>query len=314
MSRQTTDTILMVRPAAFGYNELTEGDNAFQKKIKDISVDELQKKVLSEFDGMVDSLKRHGINVLVKEDTKEPIKTDAIFPNNWISTTPDGIISIYPMFATNRRAEKRDDIIQSIAKKFQAKDVLDWSELEAESFFLEGTGSMVIDHDNHIIYSCVSQRTHPAALEKFASRLNYKAIMFECRDEKGIAIYHTNVLMCIGEDFAIVCEECFIDELEWIAVSQLLRTTGHRVITITLDQLKEFAGNMLAVRNNKGEKFLVMSQRAHDCLTKDQLKHLKQYATPITISIPTIETLGGGSVRCMMAEIFLSKSKTQNPD
>jgi len=305
MSRQTTDTVLMIRPAAFGFNELTESDNAFQKRINDLSIEEIQKRVLAEFDGMVEQLRKNGINVLVKEDTKEPAKTDAIFPNNWISTTPDGIISIYPMFAPNRRAEKRDDIIQSLTKDFQAKDVLDWSELEAESFFLEGTGSMVIDHENHIIYSCVSQRTHPAALEKFATRVSCKAIMFECRDEKGILIYHTNVLMCIGEDFAVVCEECFIDELEWIAVSQLLRTTGHRVITITLDQLKEFAGNMLAVKNNKGEKFVVMSERAHNSLTRDQIKHLKQYATPLPISIPTIETLGGGSVRCMMAEIFL---------
>ena len=245
----------MIRPAAFGFNELTAADNSFQKNIGELSFHDIQEKVLNEFDGMVSKLKENGIRVIVKDDTAEPVKTDAIFPNNWISTTPDGIISIYPMFAPNRRAEKRDDIIQGLVQEFKTKDVLDWSELEAECFFLEGTGSMVIDHENRIIYSCVSQRTHPAALEKFATRLDYKAIMFEARDEKGIPIYHTNVLLCIGEDFAIICEECFIDELEWIAVSQLLRTSGHRVITITLDQLKEFAGNMLAVKNRKMRSF-----------------------------------------------------------
>jgi hypothetical protein len=166
---------------------------------------------------------------------------------------------------------------------------------------------MVIDHENRIIYSCVSQRTHPAALEKFASRLNYKALMFEATDDRGVQIYHTNVLLCIGEDFAIACEECFTDELEWIAVSQLLRTTGHRVVTITLDQLKQFAGNMLAVKNNKDEKFLLLSERAYKCLNKQQLKHLNLYATLLPIQIPTIETLGGGSVRCMIAEIFLNR-------
>ena len=300
----------MIRPAAFGFNELTAADNSFQKKIEKLSFRDIQEKVLNEFDGMVSKLKENGIKVIVKDDTAEPVKTDAIFPNNWISTTPDGIISIYPLYAPNRRAEKRDDIIQSLAQEFIAKDVLDWSELEAECFFLEGTGSMVIDHENRIIYSCVSQRTHPAALEKFASRLDYKAIMFEARDEKGIPIYHTNVLLCIGEDFAIICEECFIDELEWIAVSQLLRTSGHRVITITLDQLKEFAGNMLAVKNSMDEKFLLLSERAFNCLNKQQLKQLKQYATLLPIPIPTIETLGGGSVRCMIAEIFLTPSSS----
>jgi len=296
----------MIRPAAFGFNELTAADNPFQKKIEDLSQMEIQKRVLDEFDGMVELLNRNGIRVIVKEDTAQPVKTDAIFPNNWISTTPDGVISIYPLFSPKRRAEKRDDIIQSLVKEFKAKDVLDWSELEAECFFLEGTGSMVIDHENRIIYSCVSQRTHPAALEKFASRLDYKALMFEARDEKGIPIYHTNVLLCIGEDFAIICEECFIDELEWIAVSQLLRTSGHRVITISLDQLKEFAGNMLAVKNNRDEKLLLLSERAFKSLNKHQLKQLKQYAALLPIPIPTVETLGGGSVRCMMAEIFLS--------
>lgn len=211
------------------------------------------------------------------------------------------------MLAINRRLEKRDDILKQLTSQFEVNGFTDWSELEAEGLFLEGTGSMVIDHDNKIIYACLSQRTHYSALEKFAHYNQYKAIAFHATDENGTPVYHSNVMLTIGSDFAVICNECFADELEWIAVSQLLRTTGHRIISISQQQVKAFAGNMLQVKNNKGESFLVMSQAAFDCLSTKQRMLLEISCSLLPVKIPTIETLGGGSARCMMAEIFLKK-------
>ena len=307
MSRQSANTVLMVRPAAFGYNEQTAADNKFQKLLPGISHKELQKKAVKEFNTMVEQLRQKGIEVLVFEDTNLPVKTDALFPNNWFNTMPNGNLSVFPMQAISRRSEKRDDILQQLSSRFEVNEFTDWSELEAEGLFLEGTGSMVIDHDNKIIYACLSQRTHYTALEKFAHYNQYKAIAFHATDENGTPVYHTNVMLTIGNDFAVICNECFADELEWIAVSQLLRTTGHRIISITQQQVKAFAGNMLQVKNNKGESFLVMSQAAFDSLSTKQRMLLEISCPLLPVKIPTIETLGGGSARCMMAEIFLMK-------
>ncbi len=307
MSHQSADTVLMVRPAAFGYNEQTAADNSFQKLLPGISLKELQEKAVKEFNTMVEQLRQKGIEVLVFEDTSLPVKTDALFPNNWFNTMPNGNLSVFPMLAINRRLEKRDDILQQLTSHYEVKGFTDWSELEAEGLFLEGTGSMVIDHDNQIIYACLSQRTHYSALEKFAHYNRYKAITFHATDENGTPVYHTNVMFTIGSDFEVICNECFADELEWIAVSQLLRTTGHRIISISQQQVKAFAGNMLQVKNNKGDSFLVMSQTAFDSLSTKQRMLLEISCTLLPVKIPTIETLGGGSARCMMAEIFLKK-------
>lgn len=307
MSHHLADTVLMVRPAAFGYNEQTAADNSFQKLLPGISLKELQKKALKEFNAMVEQLRKRSIEVLVFDDTSLPVKTDALFPNNWFNTMPNGNLSVFPMLAISRRLEKRDDILQQLTIQFEVKGFTDWSELEAEGLFLEGTGSMVIDHDNKIIYACLSQRTHYTALEKFAHYNQYKAIAFHATDENGKSIYHTNVMLTIGNDFAVICKECFTDELEWIAVSQLLRTTGHKILTISQQQVNAFAGNMLQVKNNKGESFLVMSQTAFDSLSINQRMLLEISCTLLPVNIPTIETLGGGSARCMMAEIFLKK-------
>ena len=304
---QITDTLLMVRPAAFGPNEETASTNFFQSLSGELNKQEIQQLVLSEFDNMVELLKSHDINVLVIDDTPTPIKPSAIFPNNWVSTSPEGIVSVFPMYAANRRTEKREDILKMLFEKFQVKDVQDWSEFEVEGKFLEGTGSMVIDHENKVIYSCYSPRTDVSVLEKFANANNYRAIIFFASDKNGQAVYHTNVVMTLAEDFAILCEEAIEEEWELIAIRQLLDSSGHDVIRIYKDQMHCFAGNMLQVKNNKGEKFLVMSQTAFDSLYEDQKEELSARNKLLPISIPTIERIEGGSVRCMMAEIFLEK-------
>lgn len=299
-------TILMIRPAAFGFNEETAANNYFQTK-PGISKGELQKKALIEFDNMVQTLRGHYINVLVIQDSKEPPKPDAIFPNNWLSTSPNGIVSVFPMYAPNRRIEKRDEILEQIAKDFVIRDLQDWTEYEAEGRFLEGTGSMVIDHDHKMIYACVSERTSLSVLEKYAATNNYQAIVFLATDKNGMPVYHTNVMMALGEDFCVLCEEAIEEEWELIAVRQLLESTNHAIIAITREQMHSFAGNMLPVKNSKGEKYLVLSQTAFTSLRKEQKEMLEAYATLLPVAVPTIEEVEGGSVRCMMAEIFLEK-------
>ncbi|HEU5166002.1 MAG TPA: arginine deiminase-related protein [Chitinophagaceae bacterium] len=304
---QITDTILMVRPAAFGPNGETAATNFFQSPTRKLNDQSLQQSALKEFDNMVELLQKNDINVLVIDDTPTPIKPSAIFPNNWLSTSPEGIVSVFPMYAANRRPEKRDDILKLLAEKFVVKDLQDWSEFEVEGKFLEGTGSMVIDHENKVIYTCYSPRTDVSMLEKFANANNYRAIIFLAVDKNGQPVYHTNVMMTLGEDFAILCEEAIEEEWELIAVRQLLESTAHDVIRISKEQMHAFAGNMLQVKNNNGEKFIVMSQTAFDSLNEDQKEELSARSKLLLIPIPIIEETEGGSVRCMMAEIFLSK-------
>ena len=306
LSMPLASTILMVRPAAFGFNEETAANNYFQTNPK-ISKEELQQKALTEFDNMVQTLRNHDLNVLVIEDSKEPAKPDAIFPNNWLSTSPNGIVSVFPMYAPNRRIEKRDEILEQLAQKFVIRDVQDWSEYEVEGRFLEGTGSMVIDHDHKMIYACVSERTSLSVLEKYTATNGYQAIVFLATDKNRMPVYHTNVVMTLGDGFCVLCEEAIDEEWELIAVRQLLESTNHTIIAITHDQMHCFAGNMLQVKNKSGEKFLIMSQTALKSLRKEQKQMLEAYATLLPIAIPTIEEVEGGSVRCMMAEVFLEK-------
>jgi hypothetical protein len=298
----------MVRPAAFGFNEETAANNYFQNN-PDTDKDELQKTVHAEFDNMVKAIRNHDINVVVIEDTKEPAKPDAIFPNNWLSTSPTGIVSVFPMFAPNRRIEKREEILEQIASDFIIRDLQDWSEYEAEGRFLEGTGSMIIDYENKMIYACVSERTNLSVLEKYAATNGYQAIIFLATDKNGMPLYHTNVMMALGENFCVLCEDAIEEEWELIAVRQLLESTNHAIIAITHEQMHSFAGNMLQVKNNKGEKYLIMSQTAFNSLRKEQKQMLEAYSILLPIAVPTIEKVEGGSVRCMMAEIFLEKKE-----
>jgi hypothetical protein len=307
----------MIRPAAFGFNEETAANNYFQSAAvinKDLSAGagEIQQKAIAEFDSMVQILRSNNINVLVIEDTKEPPKPSAIFPNNWLSTSSDGKLFVYPMYAPSRRLEKRDDILQQLAKEFVVKDVQDWTEYEAEGRFLEGTGSMIIDHEHKMIYAAVSERTSLSVLEKYAGTNGYQAIAFLATDKEGHPVYHTNVVMTLGEKFCILCEEAIDEEWELIAVRQLLESTHHAIISITKEQMHQFAGNMLEVKNSKGENILIMSQTAFNSLRKEQKQMLEAYAKLLPIAVPTIEQVEGGSVRCMMAEVFLEKESNKS--
>ena len=297
----------MIRPAAFGANQETAATNFFQSTTTELSSQFIQRSALNEFDNMVDILRKNDVNVLVIDDTPAPVKPSAVFPNNWLSTSPEGIIAVFPMYAPNRRAEKREDILKMLAEKFVVKDVQDWSEFEVEGKFLEGTGSMVIDHENKVIYTCYSPRTDISVLEKFANANNYRAIIFLATDKNANPAYHTNVVMTLGENFAVLCEDAIEEEWELIAIRQLLDSSGHDVIRITKEQMHCFAGNMLQVKNAKGEKFLVMSQTAYDSLYDEQKEELSSRCNLLPIPIPVIEQTEGRSVRCMMAEIFLEK-------
>ena len=299
-------TILMVRPASFGFNAETAQNNVFQKKLDGTQKD-IQQKAVAEFDKFVAALRKKEIDVLVFDDTSKPVKPDAIFPNNWFCTLNDGTLAVFPMYAANRRLEKNDELLKMLVEKYNVRDVEDWSEYEAEGLFLEGTGSMIIDQEHKIIYACISPRTNKSVLEKFAHAHGYKAMLFFSRDENGTDIYHTNVIMHLGETYAVICLESIPGETERIAVSQLLIATGHEVIPITLKQVHAFAGNMLQVKNAKEEKYTILSKSAYNALTKEQKEILQTHSNLLPMDITTIETIGGGSTRCMMAEVFLDK-------
>lgn len=303
---QVASTILMIRPAAFGYNAETAANNVFQSQSK-LAASDVQQKAEAEFDAFVETLRQKHIEVIVVQDTVEPVKPDAVFPNNWFCTLQDGTLAIFPMYAPNRRIEKRDDMLQVLANQYETRDVEDWSEYEAESLFLEGTGSMIIDHEHKLIYACLSPRTNKSVLEKFAHAHGYRTITFYSKDENGVEVYHTNVIMHLGETYAVICLESITDEVERIAVSQMLTATGHEIIPITLKQVHAYAGNMLQVKNAKDKNFTILSKQANKALTRQQKDILKIHTNLLPIDIDTIETIGGGSVRCMMAEIFLEK-------
>jgi len=302
---QNTSTILMVRPAAFGFNEETAADNSFQRKISTLTQDKIQQTVLKEFDGFADALLRKGIEVIVIDDTAEPPKSDAIFPNNWFLTLPGGFLSVFPMFAPSRRPEKRDDILQQLNNEFEVTRFTDWSELEAEGFFLEGTGSMVLDRENRIAYACISPRTDEKVLTDFCTRMKYTPVVFNATDGNGYAIYHTNVLMCVADKYVVICLESVSDPAQNKLVAETIINSQKKIIPITIHQMDHFAGNMLQVENKDGEKLLIMSTQAYESLTNGQVEELSAYNRIIHSPLTTIETNGGGSARCMMAEVYL---------
>ncbi|MGM0944474.1 MAG: citrulline utilization hydrolase CtlX [Bacteroidota bacterium] len=308
---QTTSHILMVRPANFGFNPETAENNFYQKTDPRTHA-EIQELVLREFDGFVALLRDQGVNVIVVDDTSDPVKTDAVFPNNWFSTHPDGKLILYPMYSSNRRLERRKDLIEQLmGLGFSVNEIIDLSFFEEDEQFLEGTGSMVMDHDQKLIFAGYSLRTHPVPLKYLADLLAYELIGFDAQQEiegKWTPIYHTNVMMHIGRDLAVVCLESIRKSAERRQVQEALSKAGKKVIPITAKQKFNFAGNMLEVSNDGGEKFTVMSQTAYDSLNVGQIQQIEKYTTIISPQIPTIEKLGGGSARCMMAEIFLPKS------
>lgn len=301
---QIASSILMVRPAGFGYNAETAASNAFQRNDKNISSSDISKKAIEEFDDAIKLLKEKNIDITVIQDTKEPSRPDAVFPNNWFCTLPDGTLAVFPMFAANRRIEKRDDMLHTICNDFAVKDVEDWSEYEADNFFLEGTGSMIFDHENKMVYACISERTHRHLFEKFAVKHGYTPVAFVAKDANGVPVYHTNVMMHIGDTYAVVCLDSIANKTERIFISETLEQTEHEVIPVSQEQVKHFAGNMIQVKNIKGEKFTVLSRSAFNCLTAEQKNILSVHTNLLPVNIDTIETIGGGSARCMIAEIF----------
>ncbi len=301
-----TNSILIVRPANFVYNFETAISNAFQNELA-ISDSDLQEKILQEFDQFAQKLIEFGVDVTIVEDTAEPIKPDAIFPNNWVTFHNNGIVILYPMKAVNRRDERRPDIIQTISRSFEIKQILDLSDYEKENWFLEGTGSIIFDHLNKIAYACLSPRTDEALFKMVCQRLGYQAISFYSVDENGKEIYHTNVMMCIAEKFAVVCLESIADDTEKKNVMDSLTSTGLKIIDISQEQVNNFAGNMLELKGKEGN-VLVMSQSAFDALNDNQKAIMRETCQLLPMSIPTIETIGGGSARCMIAEIFLPRS------
>jgi len=306
-TKQTTNTVLMVRPANFGYNPETAENNSFQSNDGGLSVEEIQTLALKEFDDLVRRLRDLEIQVIVIDDTEKPIKTDAVFPNNWVSFHQGGYVVTYPMFSKNRRLEKRDDIVNLIEQQFKITKRYSFDYYEEKDQFLEGTGSMILDRENQMMYACLSPRTDVKVLEKFAVLSNFRKMMFHAVDKQGEPIYHTNVMMAIGRSFAVVCLECVKDEVERKKLEDSLRRNGKEIVNISLDQVELFAGNVLELEKPDGTGLLVMSQQAFKAFDAEQINTLKQHVDFLYSPIPTIEKYGGGSVRCMLAEIFLEK-------
>jgi len=306
MQSQATSRILMIRPVRFGFNEQTAGSNAFQNvKLAAQAKEVAQDDALREFDEMVHQLQALGVDVTVYDDSPDPYTPDSIFPNNWVSFHASGTVVLYPMQAENRRPERRPDIINDLAERFHVAKIVDLTHYEQEGKFLEGTGSMVLDRMHKVAFACLSPRTHPDVLAEFSRRTGYRTVTFHAADAAGTAVYHTNVVMCIAETFAIVCLASITDPDQRLMVRQELEGLNKRIIDISLDQMACFAGNMLQVLTQKGQKLLLMSTRAFESLTPKQIDLLDDYVTLFHFDLSTIEGHGGGSARCMMAEVHL---------
>lgn len=300
---QVTSHIMMIRPAAFGYNTETADDNVFQHRPVDIAPDELITKARQEFDAFVGLLRYEGIDVTVVEDSTQPVKPDAVFPNNWITFHDDGTVITYPMYSPVRRQERREEIIDQIGEKFKIKDREHFEFFEEDDQYLEGTGSLVLDRVNKIAYACMSERTDRELLEDWCDRMGYTPHTFYA-ESNDKPIYHTNVMMAIASKVVIVCLSCLPDKAERIALWDSL-ARHHDIIEITNDQLRAFAGNMLALKNNRGEELMIMSESALESLTREQQEKISRYCRIVAARLPVIENIGGGSARCMIAEIFL---------
>ncbi|CAF3046764.1 unnamed protein product [Rotaria socialis] len=311
---QSTSNIIMIRPACFCFNTETASSNVFQKDQYDdpSAANKIPKQALKEFDHMVEQLRSYGVDVDVIDDTPSPIKPDAIFPNNWFSTHSDGTIVLYPMLAENRRIERRQDIIKNLCQTHHVTAIIDLSVYEQRNQFLEGTGSLVLDRINKILYAIRSPRTHETVVQRFTELINYQQppIIFDSIDDNQKPIYHTNVIMAIGTRVAIICLESIVDQEQRNTIVKSLEQNGKRkIINITLEQLKNFAGNMLEVKNKQGDYLLAMSKTAYDSLTNEQKNLIEATNTKlIYFDVSTIEQCGGGSVRCMIAENFLAEN------
>ncbi|KEO75176.1 citrulline utilization hydrolase CtlX [Anditalea andensis] len=308
MPETTSSTLLMVRPANFGFNPETAASNFYQQQ-DERPVADLHEIARQEFDGFVDMLRSYDIKVIVVEDIPVPVKSDAVFPNNWFSTHEDGRLVLYPMASPSRRLERRSDIVNILAEaKFTVDEIVDLSFFEDHDQFLEGTGSVILDRENQVMYAGLSERTHKVPLQYLSQLLGYELVTFHTLQTVQGAespIYHTNVMMHVGTDIAIICLESIATEKERLTVKDHLIRSGKLIIPITVHQKYAFAGNMLEVKNARGEKFTVMSRTAFDHLKIAQKQAIMRFTKIIAPPLPLIEKLGGGSARCMLAEIFL---------
>ena len=310
--KQTTNFILMIRPVAFRMNEQTAVNNYYQKVIDGLSAQTVNARAQQEFDLLVAKLRKVGVTIFVVEDTLEPNKPDSIFPNNWISFHENGDVALYPMFAENRRAERREDILDILEDEgFKINQIVDYTSAEFDNVFLEGTGSLLLDRENGKAYCALSPRADEEVMIEFCEDFELTPVIFEAfqtiNGERKL-IYHTNVMMCLGDTFAVVCADSIDDKKERKMVLDSLRGDDKEIILISEDQVNNFAGNMLEVKGTNDKRYIVMSESAYKSLTKKQLNQLEAHVEIIHSSLDTIEACGGGSARCMMAEIFLQKN------
>lgn len=299
---QHTSHLLMIKPVRFDFNDETAVNNRFQVRSTGLAI---QEKALAEFEAFIETLQKNGIDVTMIEDSTDPHTPDSVFPNNWISFHEDGTLILYPMFAENRRLERKQTVIDAIHRRFRVAKTIDLSDYENGQLFLEGTGSMVLDRDKRIAYACLSSRTDKSILQQFCDQAGYQPLSFSAVDANDQPIYHTNVMMCVADQYVVICLESIKDNVEKARVSNSILQSGKQIIEISYDQMNRFAGNMLQVHNDEGNIFLVMSSQAYRSLTEKQLKKLETFNPIIHSDISTIEANGGGSARCMMAEVFL---------
>lgn len=308
--KQTTNTILMIRPVNFRMNEQTAINNYFQEEI-DLKNAEINAKAQEEFDAFVEKLRTVGVNVIVENDDVTLDTPDSIFPNNWVSFHENGDVALYPMFAENRRRERREEVINRLEKEgFTINNIVDYTSAEDEGVFLEGTGSLLLDRVNSKAYCALSPRADESLFIEFCEDFEFTPVVFTANqtvEGKRLPIYHTNVMMCLAETFAVICLDTIDDKKERKNVVKHLEQDGKQIIKITEAQMHQFAGNMLQVRSEDDKLYLVMSQSAHDSLTTEQIKKIEAHCPIVSSSLETIETCGGGSARCMMAEVFLPK-------
>jgi hypothetical protein len=309
MRRQTTPHILMVRPANFAFNEETAANNAFQSRDGLMSAETMRANAVAEFDEFVAKLRAAGVQVMVAQDSDSPAKPDAVFPNNWVTFHQEGLIVTYPMFAPTRRLERQESVVQMVLNQgFRHDARMHYEDNESHNRFLEGTGSIIFDHLHRLAYACLSQRTDAELLEELCQKIGYQKVVFHAVDANGQDIYHTNVMMAMGETFVVICLDSVCDPLERKMLEAHFQQTQKEVVDISLDQMNQFAGNMLQVQNIQGQTILVMSTTAYNSLTAEQIAKLESHTQLLHSAINTIETYGGGSARCMMAEVFLPDS------
>jgi hypothetical protein len=298
--QQAPQAVFMVRPACFGFNPETAASNAFQQKPS--NPEGIARQAQLEFDGVVQLLRQKHIPVVVFEDSADVIRPDAVFPNNWLSIHEDGKAILYPLLSEARRKERRMDFIEQLKQQFALADIIDFTQSEAAGKIVEGTGSLVFDHPNRLVYASLSDRTDEALTKTIAERLQYQPVLFHAVDEAGLAIYHTNVLLCVGTGFVAICLDAIPDPDQEVLLG-LFEITNKKVIAISYAQMRAFAGNMLEVLNTQGEPFIVLSQAALDGLLPGQVRALAAFGELLPVNIPTIEAVGGGSIRCMLGGI-----------